>query len=774
MTTSASTSTEPRIAAAAHGGQVLLSEATTALVRDDLPTGVQLVDLGSHQLKDLPRPEPIRQLAIQGLRSEFPPLRSLGARASNLPVALSSLVGREADLEAVRGLLTGSRLVTVVGPGGTGKTRLVQEVARVVAGEFPGGATFVPLEAIRDPELIPAEILRAMHLDTASPLPPVERLREAIGDRSTLLVLDNLEQLADAGPVVAGLLGAIATLRVLASSQAALQVAGEHEYGLRPLVETDAIELFVERARAVQPEFVLDEATRPAVIAICERLDGLPLAIELAAAQIRLLPPALILARMSDRIDALSTRRADLPLRQRTLRGAVAWSYELLQDREQALFRRLSVFVAGATIGDIEAFEGRHGPERAAAALETLDALVARSLVVVRRVSAQEHRFAMLDTIRTVAAELLAEGGESDAALDDHAAVFERLAVEAEPELYGRSRRAWLDRLAAEHANLRAAMDHDVASGNLAGALEIAARIWRFWQTRGHLVEARARLHDLLARAEAQSDLSPELLSRAEEAAGSIAYWMRSVGAEELEPHYLRSLELARASGNRTREAWALYNLAFVYDFVAMSSPGKYDRERGMALRTEALALFRATNDRRGIGESLWAIGGNAVALREDPELARAQLTEASEILQEVGDGYGAAWALSSLGFIEISTGHPNDAAKPFLEGARIFLADDDRTGQLITIRALGALAALRGDDARAVRLDAASIALARRLGIDQPDIDPIVTPIREARSRLSPDAIAREELAAESIEARPFLEAEIAAFERGLERQPG
>jgi predicted ATPase/class 3 adenylate cyclase len=755
-----------RIAAVAHGGQVLASEPTAALARSALPPGVTLVELGRHRLKDLPSPEALWQVSIAGLPSAFPPLRTVGGSVANLPVALTSLVGREADIEAVRTLLRQSRLVTVTGPGGTGKTRVVQEVARQSAAEDEGGTTFVPLEALRDAGLIDVEILRALHLDTAADVAPRDRVVRALTGRPSLLVLDNLEQLDGSSRVVRELLEAVDGLGILASSQAALRLSGEREYALQPLPDSAAVRLFVERARAVRGDFEIDETNRAAVMAICERLDGLPLAIELAAAQVRLLPPAAILERISGRLDSLATRQLDLPERQRTLRAAVGWSYELLSQAEQALFRRLAVFVGGATLADIEAIESRRG--RAGDALDTLEGLVDRSLVVVRRAPGLEQRFVQLETIGAVARELLAAAGEEPEARDDHAAVFEHLAADAEPQLYGPERRAWLDRLAADHGNLRAAIDHDVASGNLAGALEIAASIWRFWQTRGHLEEARARLSDLLARAGAREDLSPVLLSRVEEAAGGVAYWMRSVAADEIEPHYQRSLDLAQVSGDPSRQAWALYNLAFVYDFVAMNNPGKYDRDRGARLRLEALDLFRAAGDQRGIGESLWALGGNAVSLRENPELAAEQLREAAQILHSIGDSYGASWALASLGFIGISGGRPSDAVDPILRSARIFLEDDDLTGQLISIRALGAIAAAAGDGPTAVRLDAAAREMARRIDVDLPLIDPIIEPIEAARTTLSAEIVAREEEAATRIEARSFLEEAIADWEAG------
>ncbi|HEY2887678.1 MAG TPA: adenylate/guanylate cyclase domain-containing protein [Candidatus Limnocylindrales bacterium] len=749
-----------RIAAAAHGGQVIVSESTAALIAPALPSGVALLDLGSHRLKDLPVPEHLRQLVIDGLQSAFPPLRSLGGRATNLPVALSSLVGREADVAAVRDLVRSTRLVTVTGPGGTGKTRLVQEVARSMASALDGGATFVPLEALRDADLIPTEILRSLRLDTAAGASPRDRVVAALSERPSLIVLDNLEQLTGAAAVVRDLLASIDGLRVLASSQAALHVSGEQEYALQPLPDGEAVRLFVERAQAVRPDFVLDAAGVATVTAICERLDGLPLAIELAAAQVRLLAPTAILARLTDRIGALAARQADLPQRQRTLRATVSWSYDLLGSAEQRLFRRLSVFVGGATLADIEAFEGPRGDD----ALETLDSLVDRSLVVVRRLSAEEHRFAMLDTVRAVARDLLAEAGEDRAALDDHSRVFRDIAAAAEPELYGRNRRTWLDRLSAEHDNLRAALDHLLASGDLASALDVASNLWRFWQTRGHLLEATARLAELLAIAADRTDLDPGLMSRAEEAAGGIAYWMRTTQGEQVEPHYERSLEWAKRAGDRAREAWALYNMAFVYDFVAMTvHPERVDPAHAIRLRSEALETFRAIGDKRGIGESLWALGGNAVVMQSDPDGARRHLAEASAVLSEIGNSYGAAWSFMSLGMLESMQDHLEAARANFLNAAELFLADDDFAGMTIVLEGLGALAARSGDDRLAIRLEAVALSLAHDVGVDPPLINVIVEPLQEARARLSADQAADEVGAASTIEARAFIEAALA-----------
>jgi len=331
-----------RIAAAGHGGQVLLSQSTRVLTERGLPAGVSVRDMGEHRLKDLPTPEHLYQLVIDGERNDFPPLRSLARTVANLPAQLPSIVGRDADLEAVRADLGKSRLVTVTGPGGIGKTRLVQEVARSIVASEPTDVAFVPFEAVTDADLMPIEILRALRLDTAAPRDPLDRLTEYLAARTTLLVLDNLEHLTGAGLVVRTILDRAPTASVLVSTQAALHVTGEQEYALRPLglsaagpagpadmeglAAAPAVALFVERARAVRGDFELNASNASAVSAICDRLEGLPLAIELAAAQVKLLSPQAILQRLDVTLDALASRRADVPARQRTLRATVTWS----------------------------------------------------------------------------------------------------------------------------------------------------------------------------------------------------------------------------------------------------------------------------------------------------------------------------------------------------------------------------------------------------------------------------------------------------------------
>jgi predicted ATPase/class 3 adenylate cyclase len=753
-----------RIGAAGHGGQVLLSSSTLALVEAGLPSGLSLRDLGEHRLKDLPRPEHLFELVIEGLASAFPPLRTLGGPSLDMPGALSSLVGRDADLEATQRLLAQARLVTVTGPGGTGKTRLVQEVARLTAGAFSGSATFVPLEALRDAELIPAAILHALHLDTATSTTPRDRVAAYFADRQALLVLDNLEQLSGAGAVIRDLLGAAPGLKVLASSQAALRVAGEQQFQLRPLASGAAIELFLERARGVRPDFEPDSEDRNAIATICERLDGLPFAIELAAAQISLLTPRAILARITERLDTLMTRAPDLPERQRTLRAAVSWSYDLLPEPERVLLRRFSTFVGGARLEDIEAIEARR--ETADDPITVLGDLVDRSLIVVRRGADGDNRYVMPETIRAYARELLGDAGEDATALGDHAGVFRAIAARSEPELYGPNRRARLDQLAEDQSNFRAALDHLEASGDLAAALDMCADLWRFWQSRGHLIEGRSRMARLLLAAErpGSSPVPPVLLSRAEEAAGSIAYWLQMSSGDDIELHYRRSLELARAAGDRDREAWGLYNLAFIYDFVTARRGWEPDLEAATEMRSQALALFREVGDRRGIAESLWAMGANPILMVRDPGAARRQLKEASALLEEIGNSYATSWALMSLGMIDAVENDLGVARAWMLRSAELFVRDGDIAGQIIAVQALGSLAARAGDDELAVRLASAAESEGRRIGIDMPEIPPLVEPLAASASRLTAAVLERERTAGADLKLGSILAEALAA----------
>ena len=361
-----------RVASAGHGGQVLVSETTRALVDHALPPGLALKDLGLHRLKDLAQPERLFQLMVEGLPGEFPQLKTLEATPNNLPTQLTSFIGRDDQVREARQLLARSRLLTLTGPGGTGKTRLSLEIAANVLDQFADGVYFVPLSAINDPELVPSAIAQALAISTTGSRRPIDALLDHLREKRMLLVLDNFEQVVEAAPVATQLLEGSAGLRVLVSSRTVLRVSGEQEFpvpplalpdlkalpGLAALSQFEAVRLFIERAVAVKPDFQATNENAPAIAGICERVDGLPLAIELAAARVKLFSPQALLSRLEKSLSALGSGRRDAPARQQTLRGAILWSYDMLGAGDRRLLARVSVFARGGSLEQLEAVGG--------------------------------------------------------------------------------------------------------------------------------------------------------------------------------------------------------------------------------------------------------------------------------------------------------------------------------------------------------------------------------------------------------------------------------
>jgi predicted ATPase/class 3 adenylate cyclase len=445
-----------RVGASAHGGQVVLSQATRALV-----DGLSFTDLGEHRLKDIDVAVPIYQLGDES----FPPLKTISN--TNLPHPASSFVGRERELsEVLAAFEQGTRLLTLTGPGGSGKTRLAVEAAATLVPSYKAGVFWVGLASVREPSLVTETI--------AQTLGARDGLAEHIADREMLLLLDNLEQVVEAAPALSGLVRACPNLTLFCTSRELLRVQGEVEYSVPPLASPEAVALFCERSQ-------LDPADD--ITELCARLDDLPLAVELAAARTKALSPTQILERLSDRFDLLRGGR-DAEARQQTLRATIAWSYDLLSDEEQRVFRALSVFVGGCTLEAAEAV--------AHASIDTLQSLVEKSLLRFT-----DERYWMLETIREYAVERLEESGEEGELRPRQAEWFVALAAEAEPHLTG-SPKAWLDRLEVENANIRTALDHLEASGSGEHMQRLCGAIWRFWAIRGYIAEGRRRVEAAL------------------------------------------------------------------------------------------------------------------------------------------------------------------------------------------------------------------------------------------------------------------------------------
>jgi predicted ATPase/class 3 adenylate cyclase len=731
-----------RIAAAGHGGQVLVSAPTRSLVGRALPAGVAWRDLGAYRLRDFPEPERLSQLAIEGLPADFPALRTIDARPNNLPTSVTSFVGRERELGEATRLLGRARLLTVTGPGGIGKTRFAIELARAVAGEFPDGTFFIPFEPVDDPVLVPGTIARTVGIVESGVRPPLELLIELLAGQKVLLVLDNFERLTDAAPVVSDLLRAAPGLRFVVTSRAVLHLSGEHEFPLdgmavppdpdrmapaqrtgragrldaafEPgrLVGYDAVRLFLERARAARPAFKLDRANAPTVARICARLDGMPLAIELAAARVRLLPPDAILARLEHQFELLASGARDVPERQRTLRGAISWSYDLLDEPGRHLLERLAVFVGGCNLETAELVCGP-ADELGRDVLDGIADLADHSLVR-RSETDGEIRFSIPDTIRAFALERLGARGEEAEVRRRHAQAFLDLARAATPHLSGDEQRGWIERLEREHDNFRSALTWAVEAPDPAIAMGLGFHLWRFWQKRGHLAEARRRLDEIAAKPWAAEEPVPH--ARLLEALGGVAYWQGDFPVAI--PVYETALEIWRRVGDRTEIANALYNLAFTYSIDAGTKPSapRFDPKLARPLLDESLAIYREIGDQRGIGNVLWAIG-SAEAFAGQPEGARPVFEEARAAFRSAGDRTMEAWALHMAGTVDVQLEDWPAAEEAFRHALRHFAGAGDITGQALGVDDFATLALATGKKERGIRLWAAARRLQETFG---------------------------------------------------------
>lgn len=700
-----------RIAAAGHGDQVLLSEASRAVVIEDLPDGVAVRDLGAHRLKDFPEPTRLHDLVIDGLPAEFPPLKTLEI-PSNLPPELTSFVGRDRELETVKDLLGSTRLLTLTGPGGSGKTRLALRAAADVLDRFRDGVFFVELASISEPDLVPSAIASALRTGEEGSLSVLETLVIELRDHSCLLVLDNFEQVIDASPAIGTLVGAAPQIRVLITSRSPLRIKGEQEFPVPPLglpdparpprpeelTRFEALALFVERAMAIDPSFVLDEENSRAITEICRRLDGLPLAIELAASRLRLLSPSAMLERLDRALPLLTGTARDLPARQRTLRGAIDWSYDLLAPEIAALFRRICVFAGGFTIAAAESVEAAEG-ELGVDTLEGLDALLDTSLIR-RRSEALHDRFETLQTVREYGLERLEERDETAALRRHHAQYFLDLAEATEPELRGPDLELHLEVLRLEHDNMRAALawalEHD--EGDL--ALRMSSALWRFWQLHGDLTEGRSWTDQALGSPSAAGRTHER--ARALLATGSLAYWARATPA--MAKACEQAMDIFRELNDRAGIAQTIYNTAF-----ALAIEGKI-ADAGEMFRTSR-DMFEEIGDTRRVGDSLFGLSGTSRKLG-DLVAARAEAEEALRLHKDLGDLFGIHGDLYVLGRAVTDAGDLDAARELFLETLDMAEHFGSSTGVALSLDLLAVLDADRRKPARAMKLAGASAAI--------------------------------------------------------------
>ena len=658
-----------RIAAAGHGGQILVSAATAALLERDLR------DLGEHRLKDLTAPERI----FQADDDDHPPLKTL--HQTNLPVPATPFLGRETEVSEIRSLLLdpSHRLVTLTGPGGTGKTRLALQAAASVADAYPGGVWWVPLAPLRDPSLVLPSAAMAIGA--------TGNLAEHIGDRRLLLLLDNFEHLAEAATDLAPLLAACPSLTVLVTSREPLHLTGEREYAVDPLTHTEAVELFLTRALAVRRDFTANGE----VGKICARLDNLPLAIELAAARVKVLSPAALLARLDQRLPMLSGGSRDAPDRQRTLRATIEWSHDLLGAPEQQLFARLSVFRGGCTLEAAEAIVD--------ADLDTLESLVAKSLVRIRG-----DRFWMLETIREFAVERLETSGQAGALRERHAHHFLALAEEAEPHLRG-DPAAWLDRLEVEHDNLRAAFD---TFAGLSGehVQRLGAALWRFFVLRGHAIEGRQRLE-----AAVEADSRPSA-ARVKALNGATVAALDAGDNETAMRRASDALTLARDVGDPLEIAVSTQLLGSVH-----ADRGDFRRARRHYL--DALDRFHELNDDHYILLVMRLLAWMHFELGERAEAA-ALHEEVVRRARLAGNRRMMATSLGALGEYALEDGRVSDAVPLLSESVQLTREVGERPEILVAMFRFARALAMAGHQREAARVYAAAEAMRQEMGTSE------------------------------------------------------
>jgi predicted ATPase/class 3 adenylate cyclase/uncharacterized protein HemY len=707
-----------RLRSIGHGGQILLSQATYEVVRDNLPPDITLRDMGTHRLRDLQRPEQVFQILHPSLPTDFPPLRCLNALPNNLPQQLTSFVGREQEMKEVMRLLKTTRLLTLTGTGGCGKTRLALQVSAEVLEHYPDGVWFIDLAPISDPALIPQAVANVLNVKEETGRPLTETLLNFLRLKTTLLVFDNYEHLIVARDLLAGLLqNSNPTLQVLATSREILGINGEvvwrvpslstpslnHLPPLESLTQYEAVRLFIERALLARPSFTITNSNAPAVAQICQRLDGIPLAIELAAARVRVLSVEQINQRLNERFRLLTGGSRTLLPRQQTLRALIDWGYNLLSEIEQILFRRLSVFVGGWTLEAAEFVCAGSGIDEFEI-LDLLSALVDKSLVMLQEREESGFRYRLLETLRQYGQEKLATAAEKDEFEQRHRSYFSDLAETAAPYLQGMDAKGWLDQLDVEHNNFRAALTGYETNQESEQELQLVLNLSKFWTLRGYWAEGRQWLEKVLAKGIAQT---PERQSTLLSDLGDLAIRQGDYGnARSL---FEQSLEIQRQLADSAGIAKHLFNLGT----VALCQS---DYRVARSFYEESLQLQRQLADSAGIASHLFTLG--IIAENQgDYELAQSLFQESFELWQSLGDQYTFAYSLNSLGSLAEKQGDYTTAQSFYQQALEIRRELGDKQGIAYSLNSFGSLAEKQGDYTTAQSFHQDSLTIQRELG---------------------------------------------------------
>ena len=701
-----------RLMSAGHGGQVLVSNTAENLLREQLPQSMSLRDMGMQKFAGGSAPTRVFQIIASDLPTEFPPLRTVDNLPNNLPTQLNSFVGREKEMADVKRLLQNTRLLTLIGPGGTGKTRLSIQTASEVLHQYPDGVWFVELAPILDPVLVPRTAALALGLREEPQRSVIDTLSNYLREKKMLLILDNCEHLIAACAMMADrILHATPDTRILASSREALGIGGEVTYrvpslelpdvsqlpSLDTLSQYEAVQLFIDRAAAAVPTFAVTSGNAPALAQVCHQLDGIPLAIELAAAKIRVLSVEQIAKRLDDRFRLLTGGSRTVLERHKTLRAAIDWSYNLLSSAEQTLFGRLSIFVGGWTIEAAESVcEG--GSVLRDDVLNLLEQLINKSLVI-RDEARHEARYHMLETIRQYAHEKLLEAKGNEALCDKHLAFFVKLVEQAEPELYHSNQVFWFKKLDDELDNFRTALDWALAT-DVASGLQIACIPWRFWQRGDHLEELEGRLHHLLEHYPTSDSLRALALA----IYSNYAFVRGDFG--EARKMAEQALQLARALSDRQNEALSLLFLGRNIVF-----PGNINE--GIPFLEQSVALYQILADKIGQATAICLLGWD----HRYPEYSRARLLESLKIQRELENLSDIAFCLGNLAHQAIVGGDFSSPASWLEETIKIYRELGDQSNEADILTSFGTLAHWRGDYQQAYTYFEQAILLYEKVG---------------------------------------------------------
>lgn len=746
-----------RVMSTAYGGQILLSNASAELIRGEMPEGIHLRDMGENRLKGLLNLERLWQVVVADLPQDFPPLQTLNSIPNNLPIQVTNFVGREEEIGEIKELLSTTRLLTLTGSGGAGKTRLSLHVAAEVLDRFKHGAWFIELAPLSDPSLVPFAVASALGLREEPGRPLTRTLMDWLSDKELLLILDNCEHLVEACARLADeILHTSRATRILATSREALGIAGESIYRVPSLPTPNpdekilidqfeqyaAVRLFIDRATQALSTFQVTNANAPAVAEICYRLDGIPLAIELAAARVKALSVEKIAERLDDRFRLLTGgSRTALP-RQQTLRSMIDWSHSLLSDSERVLFRRLSVFAGGWTLEAAEYVCPGDGLE-IGDILDLSSSLVDKSLVV-KDENQYGLRFHMLETIRQYANEDLEKNAEPDAFRRRHADYFANLAQEVEQRHWSPDQLQWTGRLESERENLREALRWSAVRDRERAFLQLAGNLWRFWGMRGSIVEGRLWLDQALKICEANIDaLEKQLIVYVLAGAGEIARYQN-----DFERALMLKYELLRICQQWGEEKWA----AAILNDLAIMYADHEECERSLVLAQEALALRRKLGHPSGIAHALSGLFFAHMCL-DEPQAAQNAIEEAIQISRDEQFQEGVALGLISLMFVAIHQERYADVERIWYEFLPLSqeLADQDITASGIYVQ--GILAAAQRQVRKAARLFgiAEQIATLHGFHLEIPGRTRFENTIRSAKAAMSETHWAEDYLAGQA-----------------------